>query len=46
MGFKEEIYSGNGFPLIAAIQTFGDRINLHVLCGAPHNTCHVKRCVM
>ena len=29
MGFKEEIYSGNGFPLIAAIQTFGDRINLH-----------------
>jgi uncharacterized ion transporter superfamily protein YfcC len=32
--------------VIAVIQTFGDRINLHPLCGAPHNGCHVKRCVM
>ena len=32
--------------VIAAIQTFGDRMNLHPLCGAPHKGCHVKRCVM
>jgi hypothetical protein len=25
--------------IIAVIQTFGDRINLHPLCGAPHKGC-------
>ena len=26
-------------PSGLTIQTFGDRINLHVLCGAPHTAC-------
>jgi len=25
--------------VIAAIQTFGARVNLHPLCGAPHKGC-------
>jgi hypothetical protein len=33
-----EVVTGSALTpgVIAAIQTFGDRINLHALCGAPH----------
>ena len=43
-----EVVTGSALTpgVIAAIQTFGDRINFHPLCGAPHKGCHVKRCVM
>ena len=35
-----EVVTGSALTpaIIAAIKTFGDRINLHPLCGAPHNT--------
>ncbi len=37
--YFEFVAGGDVMPgVIAAIQTFGDRINLHPLCGAPHNT--------